>query len=121
MMIIPRLSFATAALAALFFSMTSSSYQQLPFLDIEEEAQCIDYDAAENTINIDCDYASFEDVIRTINYQSVLEKLEEDGEYLLKANLRVANGATFEITSNEDDNLQYLKIAGENGIIVHGQ
>src|SRR5918992_1121150 len=121
MMIIPRLSFATAALAALFFSMTSSSYQQLPFLDIEEGAQCIDYDAAENTINIDCDYASFEDVIRTINYQSVLEKLEEDGEYLLKANLRVADGGTFEMNSNADDNLQYLKIAGENGIIVHGQ
>jgi mannuronan 5-epimerase len=121
MMIIPRLPFATAALAALFFSMTSSSYQQLPFLDIEEGAQCIDYDAAENTINIDCDYASFEDVIRTINYQSVLEKLEEDGEYLLKANLRVADGRTFEMNSNADDNLQYLKIAGENGIIVHGR
>src|SRR5919106_6186586 len=125
MMIIPRLSFATAALAALFFSMTSSSYQQLPFLDIEEGAQCIDYDAAENTINIDCDYASFEDVIRTINFQSVLEKLEEDGEYLLKANLRIADGGTFEMNSNEDenedDNLQYLKIAGENGIIVHGR
>jgi mannuronan 5-epimerase len=121
MMIIPRLSFATAALAALFFSMTSSSYQQLPFLDIEEGAQCIDYDAAENTINIDCDYASFEDVIRTINFQSVLEKLEEDGEYLLKANLRVADGGTFEMNSNADDNLQYLKIAGENGIIVHGR
>ena len=120
-MIIPRLSFATAALAALFFSMTSSSYQQLPFLDIEEGAQCIDYDAAENTINIDCDYASFEDVIRTINYQSVLEKLEEDGEYILKANLRVADGGTFEMNSNADDNLQYLKIAGENGIIVHGR
>ncbi len=120
-MIIPRLSFATAALAALFFSMTSSSYQQLPFLDIEEGAQCIDYDAAENTINIDCDYASFEDVIRTINYQSVLEKLEEDGEYLLKANLRVADGGTFEMNSNANDNLQYLKIAGENGIIVHGR
>ena len=120
-MIIPRLSFATAALAALFFSMTSSSYQQLPFLDIEEGAQCIDYDAAENTINIDCDYASFEDVIRTINFQSVLEKLEEDGEYLLKANLRVADSGTFEMNSNADDNLQYLKIAGENGIIVHGR
>ena len=121
MMIIPRLSFAIAGLAALFFSMISSSYQQLPFLDIEEGAQCIGYDAAENTINIDCDYASFEDVIRTINYQSVLEKLEEDGEYLLKANLRVADGGTFEMNSNADDNLQYLKIAGENGIIVHGR
>jgi mannuronan 5-epimerase len=125
MMIVPKLSFATAAVAALFFSMTSSSYQQPPFFDIEEGTQCIDYDALENTINVDCDYASFGDVIRTINDQSVLEKLEEDGEYLLKANLRVADGGTFEMTSNEDDNeddnLQYLKIASENGIIVHGR
>jgi mannuronan 5-epimerase len=125
MMIVPKLSFATAAVAALFFSMTSSSYQQPPFFDIEEGTQCIDYDALENTINVDCDYAYFGDVIRTINDQSVLEKLEEDGEYLLKANLRVADGGTFEMTSNdddnEDDNLQYLKIASENGIIVHGR
>jgi poly(beta-D-mannuronate) C5 epimerase len=122
MIIIPRSSFATAAVAFLFFfSMTSISYQQLPFFDFEEGVECIDYDAAENTIAIDCDHASFGDVIRTINDQSVLEKLEQDGEYLLKANLRVADGMTFEMTSNEDDNLQYLKIAGANGIIVHGR
>ena len=123
MMIIPKASFAIAAVAVLFFSMNSISYQQPPFFDIEEGTQCIDYEAAENTITIDCDYASFGDVIRTIYDQSVLEKLEEDGEYLLKANLRVADGGTFEMTSNEDedDNLQYLKIAGENRIIVHGR
>ena len=122
MTIIPISSFATAAVAFLFFfSMTSISYQQLPFFDFEEGVECIDYDAAENTIAIDCDHASFGDVIRTINDQSVLEKLEQDGEYLLKANLRVADGMTFEMTSNEDDNLQYLKIAGANGIIVHGR
>jgi poly(beta-D-mannuronate) C5 epimerase len=122
MMIIPKASFAIAAAAVLFFSMTGISYQQLPFFDFEEELECIEYEAAENTINIDCDYASFGDVVRTINNQSVLEKLEEDGQYILKANLRVADGATFEMTSNgDDDNLQYLKIAGENGIIVHGK
>jgi hypothetical protein len=122
MIIIPKSSFATAAVAFLFFfSMTSISYQQLPFFDFEEGVECIDYDAAENTIAIDCDHASFGDVIRTINDQSVLEKLEQDGEYLLKANLRVADGMTFEMTSNEDGNLQYLKIAGANGIIVHGR
>src|SRR5215213_3552099 len=122
MIIIPKSSFAAAAVAfLLFFSMTSISYQQLPFFDFEEGVECIDYDAAENTIAIDCDHASFGDVIRTINDQSVLEKLEQDGEYLLKANLRVADGMTFEMTSNADDNIQYLKIAGANGIIVHGR
>jgi mannuronan 5-epimerase len=122
MIIIPKSYFASAAVVFLFFfSMTSISYQQLPFFDFEEGVECIDYDAAENTIAIDCDHASFGDVIRTINDQSVLEKLEQEGEYLLKANLRVADGMTFEMTSNEDDNLQYLKIAGANGIIVHGR
>ena len=123
MLIIPKAFFAITAVAVLFLSMDKISYQQLPFFDFEEGSQCIDYEATENTIMIDCDYASFGDVIRTVDYQSLLEKLEEDGEYLLKANLRIADGATFEMSSNEDqdDNLQYLKIAGENGIIVHGR
>ena len=120
-MIIPKISFAIAAVAVLFFSTISISYQQPPFFDFEEGMECIDYEAAEKTINIDCDHASFEDVISTINNESVLEKLKEDGQYLLKANLRVADDATFEMTSNGVDNLQYLKIAGENGIIVHGR
>jgi poly(beta-D-mannuronate) C5 epimerase len=122
MIIISKAYFATAAVAVLLFSMTCISSQQSPFFfDNEEGTQCIDYEAAENSININCDRTSFGDVISTINDQSVLEKLEQDGEYLLKANLRVADGVTFEMTSNEDDNLQYLKIAGANGIIVHGK
>src|SRR5688572_9765590 len=59
-----------------------------------------------------------------VSYQQLpFFDFEEDGEYLLKANLRIADGATFEMSSNEDedDNLQYHKIAGENGIIVHGR
>ncbi len=42
-----------------------------------------------------------------------------NGEYLLKANLEVADGITFQMTSNQDG-LIYLKIAGGNGIIVYG-
>jgi poly(beta-D-mannuronate) C5 epimerase len=121
MMIITKPSFVIAVVAVLLFSMTGISYQQPPFFDYEEGSKCIDYDAAENTITSDCDHASFGDVISTITDQSVLEKLEEDGEYLLKANLRVADNVTFEMTSNEDDNLRYLKIAGAHGIIVHGR
>jgi mannuronan 5-epimerase len=122
MVIIPKSFYATAAVTVLFFSLPGISYQQLPFFADEQGAECIDYEAVENTITIDCDRASFGDVINTINDQSVIEKLEEDGEYLLKANLRVADGVTFEMTSsNEDGNLQYLKIGGANGIIVHGR
>jgi mannuronan 5-epimerase len=121
MMIITKPSFVIAVVTVLLFSMTGISYQQPPFFDYEGGSKCIDYDAAENTITSDCDHASFGDVISTITDKSVLEKLEEDGEYLLKANLRVADNVTFEMTSNEDDNLRYLKIAGAHGIIVHGR
>jgi mannuronan 5-epimerase len=118
---IPKISFACAVVAVLLFSTIAISYQQPPFFDLEGPIECIDFEPAEKTINIDCDHASFEDLIRTINNQSILEKLDEDGQYILKANLRVADGATFEMTSNGVDNLQYLKLAGENGIIVHGK
>ena len=118
-MIIRKRYFATITVAILFFSMAGRSYQQLPFLEYEQGLECISYEAAENTITIDCDSASFGDLISTIYNRSVLEKLEKDGEYLLKANLRVADGASFGMTSS--DGVQYLKIAGANGIIVHGR
>ena len=119
MMIIRKRYFVTITVAVLFFSMTGISYQQLPFLENEQGLECISYEAAENTITIDCDSASFGDLISTIYNRSVLEKLEKDGEYLLKANLRVADGTSFDMTSS--DGVQYLKIAGANGIIVHGK
>ena len=106
----------------LIFFMTDISYQQQqPSLD-NEEGSCIDYDAAENTITIDCN-ASFLDVVQAINEPEILEELEEEeegGHYLLKANLEVNDGVTFAMTSNEDS-LQYLKIADANGIIVYGK
>ena len=81
---------------------------------------CIDYDQTDNTIAINCN-ASFLDVIQTINDLGILENLG-DGEYILNANLEIADGVTFEMTSSTGgDNLQYLKIAGENGIIVYGK
>jgi parallel beta-helix repeat protein len=84
----------------------------------EEEEDCIDYDSSENTITVDCD-ASFLDVIQTINDPDILEN-SGNSEYILKANLEVEDGNTFEMNSNQDG-LLYLKIAGENGIIVEGR
>jgi mannuronan 5-epimerase len=81
------------------------------------EGECISYDASENTIAINCN-SSFLDVVQTINDSEVIENLG-NGEYLLKANLEVADGITFQMTSNQDG-LIYLKIAGGNGIIVYG-
>jgi hypothetical protein len=63
--------------------------------------------------------ASFLDVVQTINDPEILEDLG-NGEYILNANLEVADGVTFEMTSN-GDGLQYLKIAGANGIVVYGK
>jgi poly(beta-D-mannuronate) C5 epimerase len=151
MMIISKAFFITAVAAILIFSMTGISYQQvqLPFEDEEEQGEegeegeeeegeeevtveeegeeeqeaCIDYDAAENTIAINCN-ASFLDVVQAINDPEILENAG-DGEYILNANLEVADGVTFAMTSNEDGGggggLQYLKITGANGIIVYGR
>jgi parallel beta-helix repeat protein len=86
-----------------------------------EGGACIDYDQSENTITINCN-ASFLDVVQTINDPDVIDNLG-GGEYILNANLEVADDVTFEMTSSNEDSggLQYLKIAGENGIIVHGK
>src|ERR671922_974020 len=139
MVIIPKAFFITAVAAILILSTTGPSYQQVELLfndeeeeetdegedeeqqeeeEVTDEEECIDYEAAENTIAINCD-ASFLDVVQAINDPEILEELR-DGEYLLNANLQVSDGITFAMTSDEDS-LQYLKIAGANGIIVHGR
>ena len=43
--------------------------------------------------------ASFLDVVQTINDPDILENVG-DGEYILNANLEVADGVTFAMTSN---------------------
>src|SRR5215211_1873664 len=107
----------------LIFSITDVSYQQQPASLDNEEGSCIDYDAAENTIAIDCD-ASFLDVVQSINDPGILEELEEEEEeeeeegsqYLLKANFELDDGVTFSMTPG--DGLQCLKIADANGVII---
>src|SRR5215212_5142921 len=108
---------AGATLLLLLFLITSViPYQQ--HAAEAGEGECIDYESSDNTITINCN-ASFLDVVQTISDSDIIENLE-NGEYLLSANLEVADGVTFEMTSS-GDNLQYLKIAGENGIIVYGK
>jgi mannuronan 5-epimerase len=137
-----RVLLTTATVAVLLMSMTGVSYQQQEELSIdddveederdEEEQECIEYDSEGNTIVINCD-ASFLDVVRAIDDDDILEELEVEEEqdeeleqeengghhYLLQASLRVADGVTFSMSS--DDDLRYLKIVGDNGIIVHGR
>ena len=83
-----------------------------------EGGECIDYEASENTITIDCN-ASFLDVVQNINDPDILENVG-DSEFILNANLEVADDVSFAMTSNQDG-LQYLKIIGANVIIVYGK
>src|SRR5215213_7634585 len=93
-MIIPKALLMTVIAPILIFSMANISYQQveLPFGDnkeageeaVEEEGgeeACIDYEAEENTIAINCN-ASFLDVVQAINDPEILEQ-EDDGQYIL--------------------------------------
>jgi mannuronan 5-epimerase len=82
------------------------------------ELACIDYDEGQNTIVINCN-SSFSDVVQTVNDPEILANLG-NGEYILNANLEIADEVSFAMTSNSDG-LQYLKLAGENGIIVYGR
>jgi mannuronan 5-epimerase len=105
--------FATVTVL-LLFCMISTLHQELHFA---YGGTCIDYEADENTITIMCN-ASFGDVVAAIDDQDLLENVG-NGEYILEGNLMVIDGVTFEMGSEDD--LQYLKIAGANGIIVNGR
>jgi mannuronan 5-epimerase len=113
---------STVLLSSITGLIPYQPHQQLLYFHAAEAGvgggACIDYDRSENTITIDCN-ASFLDVVQTINDPDVIVNLG-NGEYILNAYLEVADGATFEMTAN-GDGLQYLKIAGENGIIVYGK
>ena len=108
-MAIFKRGFATVT-ALLLFSLTLISTQQFQFTDAS--TACVGYQSGVNTITITCD-ASFLDVVQAINDPEILEQEEQGGQYILKANLEVADGVNFEMTSS-GDGLQYLKFAGEN-------
>ncbi len=117
-MIIISEGFFVIAATVLIFSMAGIPLLAMHTTNEQEGTPCIEYHPPENTIVITCDYASFSDVVDTINDRAIIEYLGH-GEYLLKANLRIDNGVTFAMTA--DDDLGYLKIAGANGIIVNGK
>jgi hypothetical protein len=98
----------------------SYGQEHLRFAADAVEGFCTEYDQTENTITLSCN-SSFSDVARAINDPKIVESLG-NGEYVLNATLEIADDITFEMnSSNPDDNLQYLKIARENGIIVYGK
>src|SRR5215204_1051244 len=117
---------ATSILLFLFTGLIS--YEQNGSFTAEAgELACIDYDESENTITVNCN-ASFLSVVQAINNPDILEQETggvgvagvANGQYILNANLEVADGVTFAMTS-VGDGVQYLKLAGDNGIIVFGK
>jgi mannuronan 5-epimerase len=107
-----------AITALILFYMTVVSPQQVHLSNAS--TACVSYHGGVNTIRITCD-ASFRDIVQAINEPAILEQeAEQNGQYILNANLEVADGVTFEMTLN-GDGLQYLKVAGANGIIVYGK
>ncbi|MDQ3807491.1 MAG: right-handed parallel beta-helix repeat-containing protein [Thermoproteota archaeon] len=111
----------TATLVFILIGLMSYGQQEHHrFLVEAGEGVCAEYDQTDNTINVNCD-STLQDVARTINDQRILGNLG-NGEYVLNATLEVADAVTFEMNStNVGENLRYLKIAGGNGVIVHGK
>jgi poly(beta-D-mannuronate) C5 epimerase len=119
-------SLTTTILLFILVGLLSHGQQQqqhhLRFTAEAGESVCIQHDQTENTINVNCN-SSFPAVAQAINNPEIIQELG-NGEYLLNATLEVADGVTFEMNSSDAggaDNLQYLKIADENGIIVYGK
>jgi Periplasmic copper-binding protein (NosD) len=114
------ITLTTAILLLLLIGLISYGQQHLRFAAEAGEDVCTEYDQTENTLSVNCNF-SFPDVARAINDPEIVENLG-NGEYLLNATLEIADDITFEMnSSNADDNIQYLKIVGENGIIVYGK
>jgi poly(beta-D-mannuronate) C5 epimerase len=110
----------TAILLLLLIGLISYGQQHLRFAAEAGEGVCTEYDQTENTLNVNCN-SSFPAVARAINDPEIVENLG-NGEYLLNATLEIADDITFEMnSSNADDNIQYIKIVGENGIVVNGK
>ncbi len=110
----------TAILLFLLVGLMSYEQQHLRFAAEAGEGFCTEYDQTENTITVNCN-SSFSDVARAVNDPKIMGSLGNE-EYILNATLEIADDITFEMnSSNPDDNLQYLKIANENGIIVYGK
>src|SRR5215211_5656301 len=114
---------ATGILLFLFTGLIS--YEQNGSFTAEAgELACIDYDESENTITVNCN-ASFLSVVQAINNPDILEQETgvegvagiANGQYILNANLEVADGVTFTSWDIEEEDVIEQDI---NGTIPRG-
>jgi parallel beta-helix repeat protein len=77
---------------------------------------CIAYNEESNMVEILCD-ADIYELFSGLRDDSITEQLGS-GEILIKSNITVSKDATF--TINSDRGINYVKIAGNNGITAYG-
>jgi hypothetical protein len=97
----------------------ASSTQPIPSVEqssIPSTNPCITYNEESNTVEILCD-ADIYELFSGLRDDSITEQLGS-GQILIKANITVSKDATF--TINSDRGINYVKIAGNNGITVYG-
>ncbi len=101
--------------------MSSGQQEHSRFIAQAGEAVCTEYNQTENKINVSCN-SNLQDIAQTINDTRIVQNLG-NGEFILNATLEIDDGVTFEINSSSprDNDVRYLKIAGENGIIADGK
>ena len=83
----------------------------------QEQVGCFDYDRLNGTLNVICN-ADLIDVVAEGDGSSILQA-DGPGDYILNANVSVADNATLAISGSGD--FDYLKMAGGNGITVSGR
>jgi hypothetical protein len=96
-----------------------SSVQPSPRIEqslIPSTNPCLAYDEESHTVEILCD-ADIYELFSGLRDDSITEHLGS-GQILLKQNITVNEDATF--TINSDRGINYMKIAGNNGITAYG-
>jgi len=106
-------NFIISALIApsMLFSTLSVSYGQYASIS----SSCINYDPSLRTITVSCSSAGLTDIDNKLHDSNILAKLSPDGVWLLRANLVIAKGATFQMNSNDTKWLRISSSVATNG------
>jgi len=95
----------------MLFSTLLVSYGQYASIS----SSCINYDPSLRTITVSCSSAGLTDIDNKLHDSNILAKLSPDGVWLLRANLVIAKGATFQMNSNDTKWLRISSSVATNG------
>ncbi|MEW6603317.1 MAG: right-handed parallel beta-helix repeat-containing protein [Thermoproteota archaeon] len=88
----------------------------VPQEEIISTNPCLEYDEESNIVHVVCD-ADIYELFSGLRDDSIMQQLGS-GQILINTNITVDDSATFNI--NSDKGVNYVKIAGNNGITVLG-